>query len=191
MAVRCAVVILQGGTFEEYLLRCGVVAGAQLARCHAPLIEASPGQKLVADEVTALQAQLDALIAMSEESAQAECDAEYELACREWEQRKANRDAARVLYEAALARLNAWVPGPMFDDLKASAISDVQASIAADCDDGRDRKPVRTSPKEWRLQQIADKRSEIDHLTHTGARYAFIHELRASLGLTADASAPI
>lgn len=191
MAVGCAVVILQGATFEEYLLRCGVVAGAQLARSHTPLVEASSGQMLVACEAAKLQADLDALIAMTDEAAEAECGAEHALACQEWEQRKTKRDATRLLYEAALARLDAWVPGPMFDSLKADAVRDIEHSLACDCDERRDRQPVRLSPGEWRVQQITEKQSAIEHLQRTAARYAWMHELRASLGLSADASAQI
>ena len=192
MATGCAALILQGVTFEELVMKYGVVIGAQMVLHAPPAGTASPGADLVAAELRTLQAELAAYEAMTDEAAQTECDAEHTLANAEWLERAAARDKKRVLYTQTLDKLRTWpAPGATCEALKAAMIADVERSIASDCDGCQDRPPVRLSPNEWRVQQIAEKQSAIEHLQRTAARYAWMHELRASLGLSADASAPI
>lgn len=192
MATGCAVMILQGATFEEFVLKYGVIAGAQMVLHSPPADPESPGAGLVASELRTLQAELAAYECMTEEAAQIECDAEHELAVIEWRDRIATREAKRARYTLMIARLHAWsAPGPVFEDFKVAMIADVERSMASDCDSRPEREPMRLTPNEWRVQQIAEKQSAIEHLQRTAARYAWMHELRASLGLSADASAPI
>lgn len=192
MATGYAVMIVNGASFEEFVMKCGVVAGAQLA-LHGPAPEQeSPGRELVAAELRTLQEALTAFEIMSDESAQEACDAEYDLTCREWESRYVAREGKRVRYLAVLERLLVWpTPGAVFEAFKADMVQQIETSMRSDCDASRDLPPVRMSPNEWRVQQITEKQSAIEHLERTAARYAWMHELRASLGLTAEASAPL
>lgn len=184
MAIGCAVAIQQGGTFEDYLMRCGVIAGSQIAIKGPQSLQFAMDDAPVSVELNAARLELSLLEAMTEASAQAACDIEYAVACDEWERRCAAKAVLRGRYERVLDQLRSWTPpGPMFEPFKAERIREIEQSIAGDCSCERDQPPVRLTATQWRIQKIMTQERVIEHLLTTAVRYKFVQALKNSLGI--------
>jgi len=186
MAIGCAVAIQQGGTFEDYLMRCGVVAGAQITLRGPQALDFALDDGPVSPELVAARLELTLFEAMTEEGAEQACEAEYAAARAEWDKKQADKAALRSKYEFVLAQVRAWTPpGPMFEMFKLERIREIEQSIASDCGAGRDQPPVRLTGVQWRIQKISDTERLIEHLQTTAVRYKFVQALKNSLGIAA------
>lgn len=191
MAKGYAIVLTQGVSVHDYLMRCGIAEGAQLMRSQpkgAPMPDGAPADPSMTEALAALA---DAE-KMTDAEADAGCESQYLADLAEWELRKDGRALLRLVYESALQQVRALQnPGPNFSQefeaFKADRIAELEQSIATDCDDRRDRQPVRLSPNEWRVQQIMAKQHMVEYLQQKAVGFMFVGVVRASL----SANAPI
>lgn len=184
MAIGCAVSIQQGGSFEDYLMRSGVAAGAQIMLRGPQAIGFALDDGPVSSELTAARIDLARFEALTDDGAEEACEAEYAAARASWEARQQTKAALRARYENVLAQLRSWVPpGPMFEPFKLERIREIEQSIACDCGCERDQPPARLSAVQWRIQKISNTERVIEHLMTTAVRYKFVQALKNSLGI--------
>lgn len=186
MAIGCAVYIQQGASFEDFLVRAGAAAGANLVLRSEGPSSTLVGKCEVSGELDALRDQLRAVEAMTDDEVALTCECEFAAAQSAWAKRKSDREVLRGKYLTALGRLHAWAPpaGPFEADLqqfKLDTIKVIETSIAMDCDKCCDRPPVMQTVLEWRIERGEHLKRAIANLERTAPKYLFMHALKSSL----------
>lgn len=188
--------IKDGMTFNEFVMGCARAFGAcidmrdESANAQIPeRFEPSNYHKLKLDEATSKLARLEAL---DDIEVAVMAQKEFEAAIIANDNYIATQIALQEKYESMLSRVRDWVPPtPDHKKLKEFMIEQIETSIKYDCNAGlyERNKPKQKTIKQWRDEQLAMAKRDIDYHTkeykkeieHTESRNNWLKELRNSL----------
>ena len=156
-------------TFEQFAMKCARAFGALITMREEPLDAPIPEEfepdNYHLEELEKARQRLAEVESWSEEQAELEAEKAYQEAVRKRNGTIAKNARIRERYEKMLAQVRTWIPPtPDHEELKRFMVEQLQKSIEYDCSYVPDE-PKRLSGAEYKQQQIAEARWEVEYHT--------------------------
>jgi len=193
--------IANGITFERFALGCARAFGALIIMRDdpkdAPIPEAFEPSPHYAQWLRAAEAERDRLREMTNDQIRDAAAQAHKTAHAKWKKRKAEREDLRQKYETMLAQARAYVPpSPEHVEFKNFMVSQIEQSIAFDCDKRWDNEPQPVDHMEWHRKQTEEAVRKVaqyaeEHakeIERTNQRNTWIRLLRESLSPKEEAA---
>lgn len=155
-------------SFEDFLKGCARGMGFMITMrddsSDKPIPEKFEVDKYYTESVAEKKARLAELHAMSDAEREAAASADFAARSERWQQRRADRRAQCLRYDAMIAKLLTWTPRhEAIAGLKTFALEQLRTSRDFDCSGKWDDKPKSQSVSEWYEAEIKSAESALDY----------------------------